>query len=185
MLKKDITYEDLEGNPVTETHYFHLSKADLIELQMGKQGGFEEWLKRVIDAKDGATLVRELKDIILLAYGVRSEDGKRFVKNQQLRDEFADSEAFSELFSEIALDSDKAAEFVNGIVPRGLNEMASGPQNVFNQDEPQPAESAVATPPAAAQPEPVVAAVPEELNVTGAGSPAGVPDVMPPAPESD
>ena len=122
MLKKDITFTDLEGNPVTETHYFNLSKADLIELQMSKQGGFQDWIQTVIDAEDGPTLIRELKDIILMAYGKRSEDGKRFIKSPEDRAEFANSEAFAELFSEIALDADKASEFVNGVMPRGLIE---------------------------------------------------------------
>ncbi|HMS83600.1 MAG TPA: hypothetical protein PKD12_08120 [Nitrospira sp.] len=164
MLKKDITFEDLEGNPVTETHYFHLTKADLIELQLGKQGGFEEWLQRVIAAEDGKELVRALKDIILMAYGVKSEDGKRFIKTETLRAEFANSEAFAELFAEIAMDQDKASAFVNGIIPRGLIEDTSGQQNVFNQDQPQPAEEAVATPPAAApvEPAPVAQVAPPE-----------------------
>lgn len=159
MLKKDITFEDLAGNKVTETHYFHLSKADLIELQLGKQGGFEEWLQRVIAAENGKELVRALKDIILMAYGVKSDDGRRFVKNGELRDEFANSEAFAELFAEVALDQDKAAEFVNGIIPRGMNEQNSGQQSVFEQDEPQPPETAVASPPELA-PEPAAVAEP-------------------------
>lgn len=139
MLKKDITFQDLEGNPVTETHYFHLSKADLIELQVGKEGGFEEWLKRMIAAENGKELVRELKDIILLSYGVKSENGTRFVKSKEARDAFANSEAFSELFSEIALDSEKATEFVGAVVPRGLAEENAAKQtSVFDKDEPQP-----------------------------------------------
>jgi hypothetical protein len=147
VLKKDITFQDLEGNTVTETHYFNLSKADLIELQLSKQGGFEEWLKRVIRAEDGKALVRELKDIILMAYGKRSEDGTRFIKNPQLRAEFADTEAFSELFSEIALDSDKASEFINAVMPRELVEQTRDQMSVFDKDEPQPAETAVSSPP--------------------------------------
>lgn len=137
MLKKDITFQDLEGNPITETHYFHLSKADLIELQLGKEGGFEEWLKKVIAAEDGKQLVRELKDIILMAYGVKSEDGKRFIKSKEARDAFANSEAFSELFSEIALDSDAASAFVNAVIPHDLSGNPAQ-TSVFDKDEPQP-----------------------------------------------
>lgn len=152
MLKKDITFLDLEGNPVTETHYFHLSKADLIELQLGKEGGFEEWLKRVVAAEDGKELVRELKGIILMAYGVKSEDGKRFVKSEEARQEFANSEAFAELFSEIALDAEVASAFVNAVIPHDLSAGSAAQTSVFDKDEPQPDPPAPVTevPPAVA-----------------------------------
>lgn len=150
MLRRDITYQDLEGNPITETHYFHLSKADLIEMQLSKKGGFEEWLKKVIEAEDGKTLVHELKEIILMSYGKKSEDGKRFIKSDELRAEFANSEAFSELFSEIALDADKAQAFVNGVIPRELTtNVAPGQTSVFDKDEPQPEGTIVESPPKA------------------------------------
>lgn len=149
MLKKEITFEGFDGQKITETHYFHISKADLIELQLSKKGGFEEWLKRVVEAEDGPTLIRELKDIILMAYGKRSEDGTRFLKSDEIRAEFANSEAFSELFSEVALDADKASEFVNGVMPKSLVDETSKQMSVFDKDEPQPAETAVSSPPAA------------------------------------
>jgi len=158
VLKKDITFQDLEGNPVTETHYFHLSKADLIELQLGKEGGFEEWLKKVIEAEDGKTLIRELKDIILMSYGTKSEDGTRFVKSKEARDAFANSEAFSELFSEIALDADAASAFVNAVMPQGLTKNPAQ-TSVFDKDEPQP------DPPApVAEVPPAVAEVAEHIS---------------------
>lgn len=175
MLKKDITFTDLEGNPVTETHYFNLSKADLIELQMSKQGGFQDWIQTVIDAEDGPTLIRELKDIILMAYGKRSEDGKRFIKSPEDRAEFANSEAFAELFSEIALDADKASEFVNGVMPRGLIEETRQQLSVFDKDEPQPAETAVASPPAV---EATLEKAPEPNVITRAEMATLDPDVI-------
>ena len=147
MLKKDITFEGLDGSMITETHYFHMSKADLIELQLSKKGGFEVWLQKVIDAEDGATLIRELKDIILMAYGEKSEDGKRFIKSPEKRAEFANSEAFSELFSEIAIDADKASEFVNAVMPAGLLAETRQQMNVFDQGEDQPKETAISSPP--------------------------------------
>lgn len=164
MLKKEITFEGFDGQPITETHYFHISKADLIELQLSKKGGFEEWLKRVVEAEDGPTLIRELKDIILMAYGKRSEDGTRFLKSDEIRAEFANSEAFSELFSEIALDADKASEFVNGVMPRELVDQTRQRMSVFDKDEPQPAETAVSSPPAAEPPAEIAAELVKEPN---------------------
>ena len=158
MLKKDITFTDLNGQEVTETHYFHMSKADLIELNLSKQGGFEGWIQRVVAAEDGKSLVRELKDIILMAYGKKSEDGSRFIKSAELRAEFANSEAFSELFTEVATDATAASEFVNGIMPAGLIAETRQQMSVFDKDDPQPEETAVDTPPR------IEADIPEDVD---------------------
>lgn len=125
MLKKTITFTDFNGNEASEDHFFHLSKAELVELEMSEKGGLSEALQRIIDAEDGKRIIAEFKKIILGAYGQRSEDGRRFIKNQQLRDEFESSEAYSTLFMELVTDAGKAAEFVNGIVPQGIAEDAA------------------------------------------------------------
>ena len=122
MLRKSITYTDFNGDRVTEDHYFHLSKADLIEMEMAYKGGLHEHLKTIVAAEDGAKIIYEFKQLILMAYGMRSDDGKRFIKTQELRDEFMSSEAYSALFMELCLDAGAAAEFVGGIVPPGLDE---------------------------------------------------------------
>lgn len=122
MLKKSITYEDLNGEEVTEDFYFHISKAELIELEMSQDGGFSEWLTNVVAAEDGKTIISEFKNIILSAYGVRSEDGRRFIKSQELRDEFEQTEAYSALFVDLVTNTDSAIEFVNGVIPKGLAE---------------------------------------------------------------
>lgn len=125
MLKKTIKYTDFNGDEVSEDHFFHLSKAELVELEMSEKGGLSEVLQRIIDAEDGKRIIAEFKKIVLGAYGQRSEDGRRFVKNQTLRDEFESSEAYSTLFMELVTDAGKAAEFVNGIVPQGLADDAA------------------------------------------------------------
>lgn len=121
LLKKTIEYEDFNGETVVEDHYFHLTKADLIELEMGHRGGLHEYLQRIVASEDGKAIITEFKQMILLSYGKRSEDGKRFIKTQEMRDEFVSSEAYSTLFLELCTQADKAAEFVNGIVPAGLD----------------------------------------------------------------
>lgn len=144
MLKKSITYVNFDGKEVTEDHYFNISKAELIEMQMGendsytpKDGGepvtgYQAKLQRIIDAGDGAQIMAEFKNLILSSYGQRSEDGNRFIKNAELREEFASGEAYSTLFVELCTDAAAASEFVNGIIPQGLA------QDVANiQDKPQ------------------------------------------------
>lgn len=122
MLKKTITYEDFNGETVSEDFFFHLSKAELVELELSKKGGLSESLKSIIASEDGKAIISEFKNIILGAYGKRSPDGKRFVKNQSLREEFESTEAYSTLFMELVTNAESAAEFINGIIPTGMAE---------------------------------------------------------------
>lgn len=122
MLKKTITYEDFDGEKKVGDFFFHLSKAELVELEMSHRGGLSAALERIVESEDNKEIIAEFKNIILMAYGERSEDGKRFVKNQELRDEFASTEAYSALFMELVTDTDAATQFVNGIMPAGMAE---------------------------------------------------------------
>jgi hypothetical protein len=122
MLKKTITYVDFNGEEVVEDFFFHLSKAELVELEMSYEGGLTAQIKRIAEAEDGKAIIAEFKKIILGAYGKRSDDGRRFIKNQTLRDEFESTEAYSTLFMELVTDAEKAAEFVQGVIPQDLAE---------------------------------------------------------------
>ena len=118
MLKRDITYEDFDGESVTETFYFNLTKTELIELEVEHQEGLEATLRRIIRTKNNKQLIAEFKKLVLMAYGIRSEDGKRFIKNDELREEFAQTAAYDSLFMELATNDDSAATFIKGIVPK-------------------------------------------------------------------
>jgi hypothetical protein len=117
MLKKSITYTDYNGLERTEDFYFNLSKAEIMEMEMSKAGGFAESINRIVAAQDAPSIIKIFKDLILKAYGVKSDDGKRFVKSEELSVAFSQTEAYSKLFMELATDADAAAVFVNGIVP--------------------------------------------------------------------
>ena len=121
MLKKIITYTDYNGVERTEDFYFNISKAELIEMEVGTSGGYGEMLKKIIAAQDAPTIIKIFKELILKAVGVKSADGKRFIKNDEVRDEFAQTEAYSALFMELATDADAASKFVNGIMPANLD----------------------------------------------------------------
>jgi hypothetical protein len=125
VLKKTITYEDFNGEERSEDFFFHLSKAELVELEMSHQGGLSEALKRIVAAEDAKSIIAEFKNIILSAYGQRSEDGRRFTKNQTLRDEFESTEAYSVLFMELMTDTGAAVEFINSVIPAGMAEEAA------------------------------------------------------------
>ena len=117
MLKKTITYTDYNGNSRTEDFYFNLTKTELMKMEMGTNGGLSEMVKSIIAAQDQAALIQIFEDLILKAYGVKSLDGKRFEKSSQLSEAFAQTEAYDQLFMELATDADAAAQFINGIVP--------------------------------------------------------------------
>lgn len=133
MLKKAITYTDFNGEEHTEDFYFNLTKAELIELEMGFEGGLSEGLKKIVASQDGNAIMQEFKKIILGSYGQRTSDGRRFIKNQQLRDEFESTEAYSVLFVSIVTDPEAAAEFVRGIMPQDL--MAQAQLQLEQEDD--------------------------------------------------
>ena len=122
MLKKTITYTDYFGLERTEDFYFHLTEAELMKMQLSSYGGLAEQLKAIIDAKDAPTIVKIFEDIILNAYGQKSEDGRRFMKSEEIKNSFKETEAYSKLFVELTTDADAAAKFVNGIIPADKQE---------------------------------------------------------------
>jgi hypothetical protein len=120
MLKRDITYEDFDGQTVTETFYFNLTKTEIVQLEVDYDGGLETTLRRIVNTSDTKALMREFKRIVLLAYGVRSEDGKRFVKTDELREAFTQTAAYDALFIELATNDEAAAKFIQGVIPKDL-----------------------------------------------------------------
>lgn len=122
MLKKTITYTDYNDTTRTEDFYFNLTKAELTEMELGVDGGLAEMIRNIVAAKDTPSLIKIFKDLVLRAYGVKSADGKRFIKSEELKTEFSQTEAYSQLFMELATDADAASAFVNGIVPADVRE---------------------------------------------------------------
>lgn len=127
MLKKSIKYTDYNGVERTEDFYFNLSKAELMEMEMSTAGGLAETITKIVAAQDQPAIIKLFKELILKAYGEKSADGKRFVKSDEIAAAFSQTEAYSELFMELSTDSDKAAEFVNKVVPAGLAKEANLP----------------------------------------------------------
>ena len=124
MLKKNIKYTDYNGVERNEEFLFNLTKAELMEMEMGTTGGLAEQIQKIVNTQDAPAIIKIFKDIILKAYGEKSDDGKRFVKVNDagipLSIGFSQTEAFSQLFMELATDADAAAKFINGIVPKDI-----------------------------------------------------------------
>lgn len=118
MLKHEMTYEDFNGNKRTDTFYFNLTKLECMELDLGVEGGLEGYLNNLIEQKDFKSLVAEFKKIILASVGIKSSDGRQFIKNDEVRNGFAQTNAFVDLFMRMATDAKFAADFVNQVIPQ-------------------------------------------------------------------
>lgn len=120
MLKKTIDYTDYNGTKRSDVFYFNLSKGELLELEFSF-GGFEQAITKIIDSEDTKELFSIFKKIVLSSYGEKSQDGKRFIKSDELAKSFEETEAYSELMVELVTDANAASEFVNGIVPTNVS----------------------------------------------------------------
>lgn len=117
MYKRTIKYTDYNGQQREEDFYFNISKAELIEMEANEDGGYDEMIKRIVAAKDGKLIMKEFKGFILKSFGIKSPDGKQFMKSEEISRSFEQSEAYSELFMELCTDANAAAEFVNSVLP--------------------------------------------------------------------
>ncbi len=132
MYKKEITYTDYNDNTRTESFYFNLNKKELAALELSQKGGFEAYINYIVNAESGEEIMATLEKIILMSYGVKSVDGKSFMKTPEVTDEFKYSEAYAELFMELVTDADKAAEFVNAIIPSDIRDQVSNISGAAN-----------------------------------------------------
>lgn len=121
MLKKTVSYEDYNGVQRTEDFYFNLTKAEVAEMELSVEGGFSKMIEEIVNSKDNVRIVALFKDMVLKSYGEKSPDGRRFIKSKEISEAFAQTEAYSEIFMELAMDSNAAAAFVNGIMPANLD----------------------------------------------------------------
>lgn len=136
MYKKTITFEDYEGTERTEDFYFNLNKAELIKW-MTTTGEYtiDRLMLRLIQERNGKKIMDMMDELIKIAYGRKSLDGRRFEKSEELWKDFKETEAYSVLFTELVTDAKKAGEFVNGIIPKKLadqiaDEIEKNPEGV-------------------------------------------------------
>lgn len=122
MLKKVIKYTDYNGVEREEEKYFNFNKAELMEMELTTVGGLSGLIEKIIKTKDYPSLVKMFKGLILDSYGEKSADGVQFEKSESIRKRFEQSEAYSELFMELATNSESAANFINGIIPKDLRD---------------------------------------------------------------
>lgn len=126
MLKKTITYTDYDGLERTEEFRFNLTKAELVDMELTTAGTFSETMKRIIAEKDIIRIAKLFKELLLNSYGVKSDDGKRFVKSQELSEAFSQTEAYSDLYIELLSNPEEAAKFFAEVAPK-MEEVSAVP----------------------------------------------------------
>lgn len=126
MLKKTITYTDYDGLERTEEFRFNLTKAELVDMELTTAGTFSETMKRIIAEKDIIRIAKLFKELLLKSYGVKSDDGKRFVKSQELSEAFSQTEAYSDLYIELLSNPEEAAKFFAEVAPK-MEEVSAVP----------------------------------------------------------
>lgn len=117
MLSKEMTYVDYNGVEKTETFYFNLTRAEIIEMEVTYPGGLAEEMERSMKSKDPVKLFKLFKELIGASYGEKSPDGRRFVKSPELSQAFFETPAYDQLYMQMTTDEKFAAEFVKGILP--------------------------------------------------------------------
>lgn len=120
MLKKTITFPDLDGISVTEDFWFNLNKGELATLALSRPGGgLEDYLQEIIKSEDNRAILAMFKEILALSVG-RRKGSRQFEKSDDITQDFVQSEAYSELLMELLSNPPYAVEFFNGILPPEL-----------------------------------------------------------------
>lgn len=118
MFKETMTYIDFDGNERTEDFYFNLTKAEIAKMDLKTPGGMEAFLQRIIASNDPKEIVTMFEELVQMAYGAKSPDGRRFIKTPEVLAEFTQTEAYSDMFIRLASDAEYASKFIEGIVPK-------------------------------------------------------------------
>lgn len=124
MLKKTITYKDYNDVERKEDFYFNLTQTELMKWDLKTPGGLAAKLEKITQKFDVPSLTEFLEDLIDKSYGIKSDDGVRFIKDPKLSEMFRQTEAYDQLFIELFSDEKKTSDFINGILPKELLEQA-------------------------------------------------------------
>ena len=116
MYRKRVKYKDYLGQDREEIFDFNLSDSEIMELEADYEGSITKMIAKLSKKNDHADVIKIMKKIVLMSYGVISEDGRRFIKNDEVRDAFYQTEAYSAIFTELATNDVKAAEFFERII---------------------------------------------------------------------
>jgi hypothetical protein len=125
MLKKTIKYTDFNGVEREEDFYFNLTEAEITDLNLSTKGGLKGYIEQIVNTQDTPAIAELFKKIINAAYGVKSPDGRKFMKSEAILNDFIYTQAYSNLYMSLIADANSAANFINGVIPASLAEKAN------------------------------------------------------------
>lgn len=128
MWKFTAEYEDWNGNPKKRELLFNLTMAEMMALQNSVKGGIETYYQRILDEQDNVALYKRFEDLVKLAYGVKSDDGERFIKNDEVYNNFKESAAYDVFMQYLLTTEDGASKFINGIMPAKVKAKLNTPE---------------------------------------------------------
>lgn len=120
MYKTTVTYTDFEGLNRTEDLYFNLTTTELVKMENSESGGLEKRIKNMMQRQDTPQIMKTMEDVIRMSYGVKSPDGRKFIKNDEVYEDFLQSGAYDAFYMSVITDADKGSEFINGIIPADI-----------------------------------------------------------------
>lgn len=120
MISRTFEYTGYDGKPHKDTWWFNLSEAELYKLELGSIGGVNGMMNRLLREDKPGEIVEMFENIILSSVGERSIDGRKFVKNEEIKQDFYQSVGYSKLFMELVSSGEKLAEFLKGVIPNEL-----------------------------------------------------------------
>lgn len=126
MYRKVIKCNDFDGNPIEEEHYFNLTRTELTKMRFSEKGGFENYIKEIVNANDEPQMIKIFDQIVTASYGKRTPDGRGFKKSPEILEEFTSSAAYDALFMELVTNAKAMSDFVNGIIPADMRDAANG-----------------------------------------------------------
>lgn len=118
MFKETITYKDYNDTERTEDVYFNFTKSEAIKMENSIEGGLSEKIKRIVDSKNTPELMNLYETILLTAYGIKSDDGRRFIKSEEISKQFKESPLYDEIFVRLLTEEGYAEKFIEGITPK-------------------------------------------------------------------
>lgn len=122
MYKTTVTYTDYDDVQRTEDLYFNLTTAELIKMENSIAGGLQKRIEIMMQRHDVPTIMQTMEDLIKQAYGQKSMDGRKFVKSDEIYDDFLQSGAYNEFYMGVITDEKKSSEFLDGIIPSDIKE---------------------------------------------------------------
>lgn len=134
MVQKTVEYTNFFGEKRKKTLYFNLTKSELTMLSLSKAGGLDNFLQNIIEAEDMPKIIESFEAILLTSYGEKSDDGERFIKGDDISKAFKESPAYDIIFMELVSDEDKAAKFINSVLPEDIDSYVEMIMNKKNQD---------------------------------------------------